>query len=69
MNHLHLGASLYVPALSHNLVEIANGKIFQLRSVIFCTEDSIHLEQVEKAIANLKAALPNFKTVPWICHS
>jgi len=29
----------------HNLVEIANGKNFQLRSVIFCTEDSIHLER------------------------
>lgn len=64
MNHLQLGASLYVPALSHNLVDIANGKNFQLRSVIFCTEDSIHLEQVEKAIDNLKAALPNFRTVP-----
>ena len=63
MNYLQLGASLYVPAITHNLLQIANGESFQLRSVIFCTEDSIHSEQVEQAIANLEEALPNFKPV------
>lgn len=63
MNYLQLGASLYVPAINHNLAQIANGETFQLRSVIFCTEDSIHSEQVEKAIINLEEALPNFKPV------
>ena len=63
MNDMELGASLYVPAISPDLLEIANGKKFQLRSVIFCTEDSIHPEQVDFAIDNLKQTLPHFQNV------
>lgn len=64
MNYQELGASLYVPAISRDILDIANGNKFSLRSVIFCTEDSIHPQQVDLAINNLKNALPQFKLVP-----
>jgi citrate lyase beta subunit len=70
VNPIALGASLYVPAIRQDLVEIANGeKIPGLRSVIFCTEDSIHEEQLAEALSNIAFALPQMasnglQTVP-----
>lgn len=53
-----LGASLYVPATHHHLLDIANGHQWPgLRSVIFCTEDSIPAHSLEAALANLAACL------------
>lgn len=53
-----LGASLYAPAVRHDLLAIANGeKHPELRSVIFCTEDAILPRELEIALANLAHCL------------
>jgi citrate lyase beta subunit len=55
---LKLGATLYIPAIRENMAEIANGlKYPQLRSMVFCTEDSIHDKEVEPALARIKDLL------------
>lgn len=62
MNPIQLGASLYVPATRRDLVEIANGrKKFTLRSVIFCTEDSVSEEDLPYALDRLSESLPDFQ--------
>ncbi len=54
-----LGASLYVPATRHDIVEIASGeKIPQLRSVILCTEDAVLEVDLPRAVSNIAFALP-----------
>ena len=59
---LQLGASLYMPAMRGDLVAHANGeKLPFLRSMIFCTEDAVRLDQLEEALQNLKAVLPLFQ--------
>lgn len=56
--HLNLGASLYVPGTHVKLVEIADRKKYpELRSVIFCTEDSIRLEEIPFVLSNIENAL------------
>ena len=61
ISHFDLGASLYVPALHPDPLAIANGqKHGHLRSVIFCTEDSIRADQLEQALKRLETALPKF---------
>lgn len=51
---LNLGATLYIPAIKENILSIANGiKYPQLRSMVFCTEDSIHPHQLDLALAQL----------------
>ncbi len=61
LSPLRLGASLYVPATRPDLVAVANGDRHAfLRSVILCTEDSIRSEQVDAALENLRACLPQF---------
>lgn len=55
---LKLGASLYVPAVRHDLAAIANRQKYPfLRSVIFCTEDAIRKEDVPQALRNLQELL------------
>lgn len=50
----HLGASLYVPATHKNLLAVANGEKYpNLRSVIFCTEDSVAEAELQEALRNL----------------
>jgi citrate lyase beta subunit len=57
--YLALGASLYVPATHPYLAEIGNGlRLPQLRSVIFCTEDAISPEDLERAMERLAETLP-----------
>jgi len=64
MSYLQLGASLYVPATRGDLVEIANHCRFPaLRSVIFCTEDSITDADVPQALTNLGHLLGQLKPV------
>jgi citrate lyase beta subunit len=59
---LQLGASLYVPATRPDLVAIATGiQIPEARSIILCTEDSILADQMEAALANLRALLPSLR--------
>lgn len=65
MTHIQLGASLYVPATRADLVSIGNGRRYPiLRSVIFCTEDSIRPAEVAVALGNLREALPQFQAAP-----
>lgn len=64
MNALDLGASLYVPAIHKDLISISSGeKILHLRSIFFCTEDSIHDEEVDYALENLATTLKYLSTL------
>lgn len=57
-NNTALGASLYVPASHKDLAAIANGDLLaHLRSVIFCTEDSVSERELDGALSNLAQAL------------
>lgn len=56
---IELGASLYLPATRPDLAAVGNGQRYPfLRSVIFCTEDSIRADELPAALANLEANLP-----------
>jgi citrate lyase beta subunit len=56
--HLQLGASLYVPGNHDSLIAIANGEKYpMLRSVIFCTEDSVRAEDIPFVLRNIENAL------------
>ncbi|WP_298639537.1 HpcH/HpaI aldolase/citrate lyase family protein [uncultured Cardiobacterium sp.] len=58
MNAHQLGACLYVPATHPQLVAIARGdKLSGVRSLIYCTEDSVAARDLPQALANLAAAL------------
>ncbi|SOC26520.1 HpcH/HpaI aldolase/citrate lyase family protein [Thalassospira xiamenensis] len=60
-----LGASLYIPATRKDISAHANGlRLPYVRSMIFCTEDSIGLEEVSLALNNLRKSLPSFKKTP-----
>lgn len=62
LSAMRLGASLYVPATRPDLMAIANGhKLAELRSVIFCTEDAVHEQDLEQALAHLAALLPELE--------
>ena len=55
---LRLGASMYVPSIHADIINIACGKKYpNLRSVIFCTEDAIHESEVEKGLDNINTIL------------
>ncbi len=59
---IELGATLYIPAIKNNLAKIANGyKYPQCRSMIFCTEDSIHAKDIEQALINITQLLPQLE--------
>lgn len=56
-----LGASLYIPANHKDLTDISNGVKHQhLRSMIFCTEDSLFESDLEPALRNLQRTLSLF---------
>lgn len=58
MKYLELGASLYLPAIHPDLVQIGRGEKFPgLRSAIFCTEDAVSEEDVPFALDNLQKGL------------
>lgn len=53
---------MYMPALSNTLVEVGNGwKYNKLRSLIFCTEDSVAERDLARAVDNLSSALIRLK--------
>lgn len=59
MEQMEYGASLYLPATREDLEDIGRGdKIPGARSVIFCTEDAIHEDEVPTALDRLANALP-----------
>lgn len=62
MKHLHLGASLYVPATRGDLAALGSGRKYpRLRSLIFCTEDGIRPDEVDVALGRLGEALPRLE--------
>jgi citrate lyase beta subunit len=62
LSAMRLGASLYIPATRPDLMAIANGhKLAELRSVIFCTEDAVHEQDLDQALAHLAALLPELE--------
>lgn len=66
LNAYRLGASLYVPAIHRDLLNIANGCQWpELRSVIFCTEDAVATQMLEAALENLGACLQQMSAT---CH-
>lgn len=54
---LALGASLYVPATHPDLTAIGRGQKFALRSLIYCTEDAVGLDELPYALHNLGRTL------------
>ena len=53
-----LGASLYLPATRLDLLDVVRGeRLSEVRSVIFCTEDSVRLKDLSFAIDNLRAPI------------
>jgi citrate lyase beta subunit len=59
---LKLGATLYIPAVRENMATIANGlKYPQLRSMVFCTEDSIHDKEIELALERITDLLAHIQ--------
>jgi citrate lyase beta subunit len=62
MNYLQLGATLYMPSLRMDMAEVGNGsKIENLRTVVFCAEDSIRDCDLPQALENLKNLLPRLE--------
>ncbi|MFN8575724.1 MAG: HpcH/HpaI aldolase/citrate lyase family protein [Candidatus Sericytochromatia bacterium] len=58
MDYLKLGASLYVPAIHNDIINIAKGLKFpNLKSVIFDTEDAISEDDLPFAYHNLNKML------------
>jgi citrate lyase beta subunit len=56
--YLRLGASLYVPGNHDALISIANGQKYpNLRSVIFCTEDSVRADDIPFVLRNVEKTL------------
>lgn len=67
LTYLRLGASLYVPATRGQLAAIGNQEKYPgLRSVIFCTEDSVRPEDLGLALDNLAAALRRLEPRPLL---
>lgn len=64
-DYLKLGASLYVPATRDDILAIANNeKLPQLKSVIFCLEDSVLETDLPRALANIGAMLEKLEPTP-----
>lgn len=60
--YLRLGATLYVPATRPDVAAVANGeRLPNVRSVIVCTEDSVHPAQVQAALESLSDSLPRLR--------
>lgn len=60
-----LGAPLYMPAHRRDLMECANGeKLEAIRSMIFCTEDSVSHSDVDSSLRHLGLCLQGFREVP-----
>jgi citrate lyase beta subunit len=60
---LLLGSTLYMPALRADLAEVGNGRKYgNLRSLIYCTEDSILERDLPRAMAVLAETLPRLES-------
>lgn len=63
MNAIALGATLYIPVLRPNLIEICLGSNPELRSIVVCLEDSIRDDEVEAAQARFASFLLTLNTI------
>jgi len=67
MDYLRLGATLYVPGTHNDLDAIGNGyKIPNLRSLVFCTEDSVSEKDLPSAMRNIGSSLEKLKHVDFM---
>ena len=58
---IELAGTLYTPATSKHILNIANGKKFdKLKSVVFCLEDAIKDSDLDYAIKNIQDMLLNY---------
>lgn len=63
-NPYSLGATLYIPAIKNNLLEIISGDKYPLLlSAVMCLEDAIVESEVVQAMANLKKTLIAFSSI------
>ena len=63
-NPYSLGATLYIPAIKNNLLEIISGDKYPLLlSAVICLEDAIVESEVVQAMANLKKTLVAFSSM------
>jgi len=67
LKYLKLGVSLYLPCTRHDLLALANGERHaEARSLIFCTEDAVRDDELERSIRNLAAVLPMLAPRPTL---
>jgi citrate lyase beta subunit len=65
MKSIKFGATMYAPATRPDLAELGNGlKLPNLRTVVFCAEDSVSLNDLPLALQNIQLALPKLEKVP-----
>ena len=55
--YLRLGASVYVPSIHKDIIQIANGEKINPKSIIFCTEDSISDADLPLGLKNIEKML------------
>lgn len=66
-DYFSLGATLYTPATRPDLETIINGrKLTQLRSLVICTEDAVHDQDLHGALANLQRNLESLRPSPMM---
>ncbi|MDR1607635.1 MAG: HpcH/HpaI aldolase/citrate lyase family protein [Deltaproteobacteria bacterium] len=65
MKSIKFGATMYAPATRPDLIALGNSlKYPNLRTVVFCTEDSVSLNDLPKAIKNLQLTFPRLVKAP-----
>ncbi|WP_408589438.1 HpcH/HpaI aldolase/citrate lyase family protein [Novosphingobium sp.] len=63
MTAIALGATLYIPVLRPNLLEICLGSNPELRSIVVCLEDSIREDELDAARARFAAFLLTLSSI------
>lgn len=63
MTAIALGATLYIPVLRPNLLEICIGSNPELRSIVVCLEDSIREDEIDAARVRFAAFLLTLNTI------
>jgi citrate lyase beta subunit len=63
MNAIALGATLYVPALRANLIDICLGTHPGLRSIVVCLEDAVRDDELDRARERLCAFLLSLRAL------
>ncbi|MBT0671471.1 HpcH/HpaI aldolase/citrate lyase family protein [Novosphingobium profundi] len=63
MSAIALGATLYVPVLRSNLLDVVSGSNPDLRSIVVCLEDSLRDDQVEEGRNSFVQFLSRMETL------